>query len=132
MSEKRIILYHLTWDSNVAGVLKLGLLPNHVPNRWVIADANERSGGKTYLCTQARRAYWEMTYGDGWVTPPSPDAELVWLRVDCTDIPLTPDAGVDSEGEPEDYEGDFWTRRKIPASRIAVVGNRVTGCAPPR
>ena len=79
---------------------------------------------EVFVCTQARRAYWQMTYEDGWVVWPDDDDELVWLKVDCKGIKLTADEGVDSEGKPEDYRGDFWARRSIPAKRITVVTSR--------
>src|SRR4051812_28797772 len=88
-------LYHLTWDCNVPSILSNGLIPNGKPNRWMIAAANERSKGKTYLCSQRRREYWEMTYGDGWIERPSPNSKLVWLKVDCQNIKLTADSGRD-------------------------------------
>lgn len=109
-----LTLYHLTWDCHVPTILAEGIRPNHRPNGWKLRAAVDRSRGKTFLCDEGRMAYWQMTYEDGWVDLPTEEAELVWLKVNVTELALFGD-------EPaEEYQGDYWTDAVIPAERVEV------------
>lgn len=111
-------LYHVTWECNVDSILKLGLVPNHTPNGWVMSGAKARRVGKTFLCTLKRAEYWRMTMYDGWAEPPIPDPKMkiVFIEVDASGIDLTADEEVN-----EYYEGDFWTDQRIPPDRLELV-----------
>ena len=49
INNKEVMLYHLTWKSNVDSILEHGLIPNHAPNKWAMAAANERSKLGSFL-----------------------------------------------------------------------------------
>ena len=109
-------LYHLTWDLRVPGIMENGLLPNEEPNKWAVADANERAKQGIFLCNRSRLDYWRMTYEDGWVEPPTPEARLVALSV------RVPRAWLRADSAPgENYAGDFICRRPIPPECIGQV-----------
>ena len=117
-------LFHLTWDCYVTSISKHGLIPNYNAGSWKVQKANRRSRNHTFLCAQSRKEYWQMTYSDGWVTPQSHTAKLVWLTVKIPNQWVRPDqeASKTHQGktEQDQYKGDFRCRRTIPPCRIKL------------
>ena len=113
-------LFHLTWDCHVASILRMGLIPNHSPNQWVMDAANKRSKRATFLCVRGRMDNWDSIFGGGWVTPPAEGAKRVWLKVRVPKAWLTPDKAVG-----EYYDGDFKCRRVIPAANISRLSSQL-------
>lgn len=107
------VLYHATWDCRLASIQEKGLIPNFQPNNW-LEGGQERSKGRTFLCAARRREYWEMTMYE-WLSPPVKGAKVIWLRVDCSGWRFRAD-----HAKGENYEGDYWTKRTIPPSRIQM------------
>lgn len=108
-----VTLYHVTWTTNVPGIMRHGLIPNHNPNKWVLDTASRRSKGVTFLCSKQRMEYWNMTYNDGWVAAPESSSKLTWLRVRIPKSWCTPDHATG-----EAYGGDFRCTRTIPPDCI--------------
>lgn len=105
-------LYHVTWAGLLPSIRQHGLIPSHTPNAWVVDAANQRSRGRTFLCTQERAEYWAMTMADGYVRWRDGD-DLVILAVDVAGLGLSADSA-----HGEDYDGDFWTDRPIGPERL--------------
>jgi hypothetical protein len=108
------VLWHLTWDCNIPSILKLGLIPSFLPNKWQIDSANQRSKGKLFLCKGSKKSFWQMTYNDGWVVHPTkPHAAPAWLKVNVSGLKLVAD-----DSDDDQLKGDFYTTQAIPPDRI--------------
>jgi hypothetical protein len=114
-NDREVVLYHLTWKSNVDSILSHGLIPNRIPNDWVMKAAKDRSNRGNFLCTKKRKPQWEDVYHGGWVRKPSKNDHLVWLRVS---VPLSWIVADHSEGE--NYGGDFICNKTIPPNKIRM------------
>ena len=104
-----MLLYHLTWERNVAAILGEGLRPNVFPNPWHREDTLEYCRRGVFLCAPERREYWTMTFSE-WLDV---DDELVWLVVDVTGLSVHED---DEEGW---RRGDYYIPSDISPRRIA-------------